>query len=302
MKWTSGEVPSDVIAFFEGCTDFEAAISFHRHVEAGLARLGYEVHREFEVPDRGDGRRGKVDLVIIREDCWIGIELDNQSAREKSIQKLESLKNARGCLIAVRNTESSTNISVTPENESKRSGEQLKGSEGTKFSGAKSQSKKVKTKKRTADDINRDLETREPAKFASWWQWYREKVCAPYGAIHGDRAAAADEWIKLVDAGVDLQRVSSGSAEYLRQLRSKPDPVGIPHGSNFLKGSKQHPTPYWESALRDSEPEQVIDSDFMPSVEGERVAPMRRSRYGIDQAALIERLQEKYGQKEAANA
>ncbi|MEO1297634.1 MAG: replication protein [Cyanobacteria bacterium J06636_16] len=199
--------------------------------------------------------------------------------------------------------EASTEILVTPDREQSDAVAQQGGSEKDKCSGVASQRQNRKTRRRTADDINRDLRTREPGKFAAWWQWYRDKICTPYGANHGDRAAAADEWIKLVDAGTDLQRISAGSAEYLRQLRAQPDPVGIPHGSNFLKGSKQHPTPYWESALRDSELETALDESFMPD-DGERVTSMTRkpSRYGIDVAATTERLRRKYGQKEVANA
>lgn len=49
------------------------------------------VKRQVTVPNRGDGRRGKVDLVWYFENETIGIEIDRKTTRKKSIHKLKEL-------------------------------------------------------------------------------------------------------------------------------------------------------------------------------------------------------------------
>lgn len=125
-------------------------------------------------------------------------------------------------------------------------------------------------KPKSADEIYAILgqDLYEPAKFEAWWIWYRDKVCRVFGVAYGDKAAAAQAWINLVDDGVDLQRISDGSAAYLRALRGMSNPVGVPHGNNFLEGKRGHPTPYWRAALEEgAESGGDFDFGFVPEVE-----------------------------------
>jgi len=73
--------------------DFHGCENFHGALALGLASLGkkhgFETVFEYEVRDRGDGRRGFVDLVWIDPDGKprAAIELDN-SNNKKSLRKL----------------------------------------------------------------------------------------------------------------------------------------------------------------------------------------------------------------------
>lgn len=66
------------------------ARSFHDAVEQGLLALGWTVQREVSVEDRGDGRRGSVDLLVTAP-VRLAIELDRGQPRQKSIDKLNTL-------------------------------------------------------------------------------------------------------------------------------------------------------------------------------------------------------------------
>ncbi len=48
-----------------------------------------EIKKEVSVKDRGDGRKGRIDLVYSLEGKMIAIELDRLKPREKSISKLK---------------------------------------------------------------------------------------------------------------------------------------------------------------------------------------------------------------------
>lgn len=69
----------------------ERAGQFQNCVQGLLERRGWRVEREVVVGDRGDGRRGKVDLVASQAGYRVGIELDNRSPRAKSVHKLRAL-------------------------------------------------------------------------------------------------------------------------------------------------------------------------------------------------------------------
>lgn len=58
-----------------------------------LEAAGFDVQTEHWVTDRGDGRRGRIDVVArdASGECVVGIELDNEVVREKSILKLSRL-------------------------------------------------------------------------------------------------------------------------------------------------------------------------------------------------------------------
>lgn len=67
-----------------------------------LRGLGFDVLRQVVVPDRGDGRRGRVDLVAYKETALIAIELDRCWPRKKSIFKVQQIKNATTQLVYCR--------------------------------------------------------------------------------------------------------------------------------------------------------------------------------------------------------
>lgn len=64
----------------------------HDAIERIIDAHGWTVHREWEVPDRGDGRRGFIDLVAFRDEERIAVEIDRRSPRVKSIRKLNALR------------------------------------------------------------------------------------------------------------------------------------------------------------------------------------------------------------------
>ena len=75
-----------------------------------LKNIG-EIKRQVWVNDRGDGRRGKIDLVIKKENEKVGVEIDRISPRKKSIFKLNQLQNMTGLLLIVRSPFSLLDIS-----------------------------------------------------------------------------------------------------------------------------------------------------------------------------------------------
>lgn len=74
--------------------DCKTAKSFHDAMEHQLRQHCQTVIREFEVPNRGDGRRGFIDLVVL-EPFRTAIELDVLSPRKKSLFKLRSFSGER---------------------------------------------------------------------------------------------------------------------------------------------------------------------------------------------------------------
>jgi len=143
-----------------------------------------------------------------------------------------------------------------------------KGSEENKSSGARSRNRKSRSKTGRAERIYRQLEgdARYAAdKFYQWFDWYKRKLCEPYGKAHGDKAGAAASWINLVDSGVNLQQVSAGSSLYLGWVRANPDrrACEIPHAHNFLEGKANHPTPYWQLALEEATATPVAGAEFV---------------------------------------
>lgn len=75
---------------------------FHHLAAVGMEKIGYEVKREFLVPNRGDGRRGKIDIVGRRNNEIVAIELDHVSARAKSLYKIKHFKPATARLVVCR--------------------------------------------------------------------------------------------------------------------------------------------------------------------------------------------------------
>lgn len=67
---------------------------FEDMVASELQALGYAIIRQHWVPNRGDGKRGKVDLVAEKGPVRAAIELDRRSPRQKSIFKVNQVKDA----------------------------------------------------------------------------------------------------------------------------------------------------------------------------------------------------------------
>jgi len=71
-----------------------SAKTFQQAVEDELRAKGWEVFREFWVKDRGDGVRGRIDLVVTSP-VRIAIELDRARMRNKSLFKLAQFDGLR---------------------------------------------------------------------------------------------------------------------------------------------------------------------------------------------------------------
>ncbi|EBP0096454.1 HNH endonuclease [Salmonella enterica] len=81
-----------LISLLEGKFDFDKAGELHDAVEAAIVDAGFDCQREYPVADRGDGRRGRVDLLVTGSDGeQCGIEIDRINVRDKSITKLKQL-------------------------------------------------------------------------------------------------------------------------------------------------------------------------------------------------------------------
>lgn len=101
IQYLCGSVPSEIIDLIESLPDYSKAVSFHNRVQNGLRAMGYACEREYKIRDRGDGRIGAIDLVAFKNGVTVGIELDSQRPRRKSIEKLSRL-GTDGSLVAVR--------------------------------------------------------------------------------------------------------------------------------------------------------------------------------------------------------
>lgn len=64
--------------------------------------LGYSVRRQVIVPNRGDGMRGRVDIVAEKPFALLAIELDRCIPRKKSIFKVRQIPNATMRLVYCR--------------------------------------------------------------------------------------------------------------------------------------------------------------------------------------------------------
>ena len=143
-----------------------------------------------------------------------------------------------------------------------------KGSGEDKCSEERSRNRSRGSKTGRAERIYRQLEgdpRYEADKFYQWFDWYKRKLCEPYGKAHGDKAGAAASWMNLVESGVNLRQVSAGSSQYLGWVRANPDrrACEIPHAHNFLEGKLSHPTPYWQLALEEATAAPIAGPDFV---------------------------------------
>ena len=71
------------------------AKDLHDQAEDFFVKAGFLCTREFPVPDRGDGRTGRLDLVVERGGLRIALELDRVSWRDNSLAKLRQIEATR---------------------------------------------------------------------------------------------------------------------------------------------------------------------------------------------------------------
>ncbi len=82
-----------VAGVLEGKLSGASALEFHDSAIATLQAAGLDVHREYQVPERGDGREGRIDIVVTDGNgTRCGIELDRNSPRQKSLLKLGAVE------------------------------------------------------------------------------------------------------------------------------------------------------------------------------------------------------------------
>lgn len=72
----------------------DSAEVFHNDLMTSLREEGWELTAEHQVEDRGDGRQGRVDI-LVTSPAVVGIELDRLSIREKSVFKLSQVEGYR---------------------------------------------------------------------------------------------------------------------------------------------------------------------------------------------------------------
>jgi len=72
-----------------GVEPTDDALALEARIVEALEGLDWKVARQYPVDDRGDGKRGYVDLAIT-EPHLVGIEIDNKTPRKKSIAKLNA--------------------------------------------------------------------------------------------------------------------------------------------------------------------------------------------------------------------
>ena len=95
-------LPEDVQTAFNTLQAPDDATATHKLVSSTLINLGFDVTNEYPVTDRGDGRRGRIDVFAERNGCRIAIEIDQSTPRVKSVFKLKSIENCFR-LILLRN-------------------------------------------------------------------------------------------------------------------------------------------------------------------------------------------------------
>lgn len=100
--WWSGEKVEEILRAVSSGSSCMKAKSFESHACNELKKLGYDVSRQVLVSDRGDGRRGFVDVVASKGTTKAAIELDHVHPRKKSIYKVKQIPNATFKLVFCR--------------------------------------------------------------------------------------------------------------------------------------------------------------------------------------------------------
>lgn len=82
----------NIVELFNGLRLRNHASLAHSDVIEHLTALGFQCQSEYWVADRGDGRRGRIDIIAHNDHMNMAIEVDNVSARKKSFVKLSSME------------------------------------------------------------------------------------------------------------------------------------------------------------------------------------------------------------------
>lgn len=101
MFWFSGSEAPWLLEVLNSIPD-SSSRAFEDESAARFRALGYSVFRQFCVPDRGDGRRGYVDIVLVRPFVLVALELDRVKPRKKSIFKVQQVAGATTRLVYCR--------------------------------------------------------------------------------------------------------------------------------------------------------------------------------------------------------
>lgn len=101
IAYLSGDVDADLKLFLESVHPCHSE-QFHCEVVRGMKTLGYEVKRNVTVGDRGDGARGRIDVIARRDAELIALELDHSRPRKKSLFKIKHYPNATGRIVVCR--------------------------------------------------------------------------------------------------------------------------------------------------------------------------------------------------------
>jgi Holliday junction resolvase len=101
IGWSRGRLPDDARACVLAARG-DSAADYANDLRARLVAAGYDVTGEVPVTDRGDGRRGRVDLVATRGGETVAIECDRLSPRRKSVVKLGQIEGASALVVALR--------------------------------------------------------------------------------------------------------------------------------------------------------------------------------------------------------
>jgi hypothetical protein len=87
VAWRRGDIPDDVLDAVRDAAGTSSQ-TFVLDLARRLHGAGYSVRQREVIPDRGDGREGRIDLVVTRADLTIVVECDRKTARRKSVIKL----------------------------------------------------------------------------------------------------------------------------------------------------------------------------------------------------------------------
>ena len=89
------EIVREICDLLQRWTWPDHAPTMHAEIAKSLMAAGFSVEFEYSIPDIGNGRRGRIDLVASSDQGRVGIELDTRRPRAKSILKLRSFDGYR---------------------------------------------------------------------------------------------------------------------------------------------------------------------------------------------------------------
>ncbi len=69
----------------------DTAALAHRDVVNYLTQRGFKCQCEYVLTNRGDGHKGRIDLIAIKNDIKLAIEIDCRTPRLNSIRKLKQM-------------------------------------------------------------------------------------------------------------------------------------------------------------------------------------------------------------------